>query len=161
MSNLVSACTPKTAQCKSLKHHCMRQVMAMAVSLDSSVALSVSADHLVGRYDIDIDVRSYLLDPRHARAPLTKNYAMYSQIRSTPQGQCTGRSTQGTVRSQYTTKGVYAPLVVGTAGKSDNSFLASSFFQFFSITKTIRLIASHRIASLIHPHHSSQKNKIK
>ena len=28
--------------------------MAMAVSLDDSVALSVSADHLVGRYDLDV-----------------------------------------------------------------------------------------------------------
>ena len=28
--------------------------MAMAVSLDSSIALSVSADHLVGRYDLDV-----------------------------------------------------------------------------------------------------------
>ena len=28
--------------------------MAMAVSLDGSVALSVSADHLVGRYDLDV-----------------------------------------------------------------------------------------------------------
>ena len=59
--------------------------MAMAVSVDGSVALSVSADHLVGRYDIDIDVRSYLLDPRHARAPLTKNlcYVQPDSIDST------------------------------------------------------------------------------
>lgn len=28
--------------------------MAMAVSLDGEVALSVSADHLVGRYDLDV-----------------------------------------------------------------------------------------------------------
>jgi hypothetical protein len=28
--------------------------MAMTVSLDGSVALSVSADHLVGRYDLDV-----------------------------------------------------------------------------------------------------------
>ncbi|KAF8271203.1 WD40 repeat-like protein [Lactarius quietus] len=33
----------------------VESVMAMAVSLDGSVALSVSADHLVGRYDLDRD----------------------------------------------------------------------------------------------------------
>jgi hypothetical protein len=29
-------------------------VMATAVSLDRSIALSVSADHLVGRYDVKV-----------------------------------------------------------------------------------------------------------
>jgi hypothetical protein len=32
-------------------------VMATAVSLDRSIALSVSADHLVGRYDLKVRAR--------------------------------------------------------------------------------------------------------
>ena len=65
--------------------------MAMAVSLDGEVALSVSADHLVGRYDLDVR------DPSAARHEHSLK-PTYSQIRSTPQGQCIERSTQVTVR---------------------------------------------------------------
>ena len=64
--------------------------MAMAVSLDGEVALSVSADHLVGRYDLD--VRDPSAWHEHSLKPT------YSQIRSTPQEQCIERSTQVTVR---------------------------------------------------------------
>ena len=39
-------------------------VMATAVSLDRSIALSVSADHLVGRYDLNVCV---LLPPTYRR----------------------------------------------------------------------------------------------
>ena len=38
-----------------------RSVMAMAVSRDSALALSVSADHLVGRYDLTVGGQAYSL----------------------------------------------------------------------------------------------------
>jgi hypothetical protein len=67
--------------------------MAMAVSFDGSVALSVSADHLVGKYDLNVcdsrnqpDALTYLLKPT------------CSQIRSIPQGRYIERSTPVTVR---------------------------------------------------------------
>lgn len=43
----------------SFKQH-VESVMATAVSLDRSIALSVSADHLVGRYDLKVDPISNL-----------------------------------------------------------------------------------------------------
>ena len=37
-------------------------VMAMVVSRDSTLALSVSADHLVGRYDLTVGVQAHSLE---------------------------------------------------------------------------------------------------
>lgn len=72
--------------------------MAMAVSLDGSVALSVSADHLVGRYDLDVRDDDPSGTARNAPLVHLLTTPTYSQIRSTPQGQCIERSTQVTVR---------------------------------------------------------------
>ena len=43
----------------------MHPVMAMAVSRNSTLALSVSADHLVGRYDLNVNHHAYAL--KHVR----------------------------------------------------------------------------------------------
>lgn len=50
--------------------------MATALSLDGYVVLSVSADHLVGRYDVDVR-RLPPLGPRREPLPFTFIKPMY------------------------------------------------------------------------------------
>ena len=55
--------------------------MATAVSIDGSVALSVSADHLIGRYDLNVRNPPHFRvpDPCHGTnlIPYTKNLRVY------------------------------------------------------------------------------------
>ena len=45
---------PPAQSCRGANPLVLRVVMAMVASRDSTLALSVSADHLVGRYDLKV-----------------------------------------------------------------------------------------------------------
>ena len=88
-------------------------VMAMAVSRDGAFALSVSADHLIGQYNLAVsDTKGCTFGHRG----LTLRRRLKSRNLCPPRAPCTKRSILGTVPSVSEMTGESAPLAAGMEG---------------------------------------------